>query len=156
MKSGTTVQGKGLAELIQEAEARGATGAEVDKIEKDWLEQHPLCTFNEGKSGLSVTYYDLTHSIEYQLSRKQFRLRHPLQLTPKPLPGKHIKKPPRASRTQKREISQLIFLEKGCAGTGIVRVKMMSRFHFAEIQASSMPMSSAENTRRLLSLHWRY
>lgn len=27
---------------------RGAVGAEVDKVEKDWLEEHPLCTFNEG------------------------------------------------------------------------------------------------------------
>ncbi|KAJ3521989.1 hypothetical protein NM688_g8940 [Phlebia brevispora] len=44
---GTTVPGKGLAELIQEAEARGATAAEVDSIEKDWLETHPLMTFNE-------------------------------------------------------------------------------------------------------------
>lgn len=45
---GTTVQGKGLAEVIQEAEARGATSADVNKIEQEWLEQHPLCTFNEG------------------------------------------------------------------------------------------------------------
>ncbi|KAI0803171.1 isocitrate lyase [Irpex lacteus] len=44
---GTTVQGKGLAEVIQEAEARGATSADVNKIEQEWLEQHPLCTFNE-------------------------------------------------------------------------------------------------------------
>ncbi|KAI0347990.1 isocitrate lyase [Trametopsis cervina] len=44
---GTTVPGKGLAEVIQAAEARGATGAEVNKIEKEWLEEHPLCTFNE-------------------------------------------------------------------------------------------------------------
>ncbi|KAI0690738.1 isocitrate lyase [Cytidiella melzeri] len=44
---GTTVTGKGLAEVIQEAEARGASGADVNKIEQHWLEEHPLCTFNE-------------------------------------------------------------------------------------------------------------
>ena len=43
------LRGKGLAEVIQAAEARGATGAEVDRVEKEWLEAHPLCTFNEGK-----------------------------------------------------------------------------------------------------------
>ena len=45
---GTTVPGKGLAEVIQEAELRGATAAEIDKVEKDWLVEHPLCTFNQG------------------------------------------------------------------------------------------------------------
>lgn len=45
---GTSVPGKGLAEVIQDAEARGATAAEVNKIEQDWLNEHPLCTFNEG------------------------------------------------------------------------------------------------------------
>lgn len=45
---GTTVPGKGLAEIIQEAEARGATAAEIDKVEADWLAEHPLCTFNTG------------------------------------------------------------------------------------------------------------
>lgn len=45
---GTTVPGKGLAESIQQAEARGATGPEIDNIEREWLESHPLITFNEG------------------------------------------------------------------------------------------------------------
>ena len=40
--------GKGLAESIQEAEARGASGSEIDTIEREWLEAHPLITFNEG------------------------------------------------------------------------------------------------------------
>ncbi|KAF7797177.1 hypothetical protein EIP86_008369 [Pleurotus ostreatoroseus] len=44
---GTTVPGKCLAETIQEAEARGASAAEIDAIETEWLELHPLTTFNE-------------------------------------------------------------------------------------------------------------
>ncbi|GJE86218.1 isocitrate lyase and phosphorylmutase [Phanerochaete sordida] len=44
---GTTVPGRGLAEVIQEAEATGASNAEVDKLETEWLASHPLCTFNE-------------------------------------------------------------------------------------------------------------
>ena len=49
---GTTVPGKGLAESIQQAEAAGATGPEIDALEKEWLEQHPLVTFNEGAPAL--------------------------------------------------------------------------------------------------------
>ena len=56
---GTTVPGKGLAEVIQQAEARGATGAEVDKVEKEWLEEHPLCTFNQGEVVEQGTHQEL-------------------------------------------------------------------------------------------------
>ncbi|KAF8665494.1 hypothetical protein AX16_000509 [Volvariella volvacea WC 439] len=44
---GTTTRGTPLAQLLAEAEARGATGAEVDQLEKEWSEQHALCTFNQ-------------------------------------------------------------------------------------------------------------
>lgn len=47
-RRGTTVAGKSLAESIQQAEARGATAAEINDIETEWLESHPLTTFNEG------------------------------------------------------------------------------------------------------------
>jgi len=43
--------GKGLAESIMKAEAEGASGAAVDKLEKEWMEAHPLCTFDQGKQG---------------------------------------------------------------------------------------------------------
>ncbi|TFK77543.1 isocitrate lyase and phosphorylmutase [Pluteus cervinus] len=45
---GTTTNGsRALAEVIAEAEARGASGSEVDAIEKKWTESHELCTFNQ-------------------------------------------------------------------------------------------------------------
>ena len=47
---GTTVPGKPLAEVIAEAEMDGKSGSEIDAIEKEWLEAHPMCTFNEGES----------------------------------------------------------------------------------------------------------
>jgi len=43
---GCTTPGKPLAEAIVEAEAQGKTGADIDKIEKEWLEAHPMVTFN--------------------------------------------------------------------------------------------------------------
>jgi isocitrate lyase len=46
---GTTSKvSKGLAQVLSDAEARGATGAEVDALEQQWTEKHPLCTFNQG------------------------------------------------------------------------------------------------------------
>ncbi|KAJ7922903.1 isocitrate lyase [Mycena leptocephala] len=45
---GTTSKvSKGLAQVLSDAEARGATGAEVDVLEQQWTEEHPLCTFNQ-------------------------------------------------------------------------------------------------------------
>ncbi|KAF9469735.1 isocitrate lyase [Collybia nuda] len=45
---GTTTQGsKSLSQVLDEAEARGATGAEVDKLEQDWMADHEMCTFNQ-------------------------------------------------------------------------------------------------------------
>ncbi|KAF7347411.1 Isocitrate lyase [Mycena venus] len=45
---GTTSKvSKGLAQVLSDAEARGATGAEVDALEQQWTEEHPLCTFNQ-------------------------------------------------------------------------------------------------------------
>ncbi|KAJ7150203.1 YPR006Cp-like protein, partial [Mycena filopes] len=35
---------KGLAQVLSDAEARGATGAEVDALEQEWTTEHPLCT----------------------------------------------------------------------------------------------------------------
>ncbi|TFK56455.1 isocitrate lyase and phosphorylmutase [Heliocybe sulcata] len=38
---------KGLADVIAEAEMRGASGKEVDKVEKQWMDAHPLVTFGQ-------------------------------------------------------------------------------------------------------------
>ncbi|KAJ3797299.1 isocitrate lyase [Lentinula aff. detonsa] len=43
---GTTVPGKALAEVLAMAESRGASGSEIDQLEKDWTETHQMCTFN--------------------------------------------------------------------------------------------------------------
>ncbi|KAH8835636.1 isocitrate lyase [Flagelloscypha sp. PMI_526] len=37
----------GLADAIAAAEASGASGFEIDQVEKDWTASHVLCTFNE-------------------------------------------------------------------------------------------------------------
>ncbi|GJJ09939.1 hypothetical protein Clacol_004163 [Clathrus columnatus] len=44
---GTTIAGRGLAELLAEAEIRGASGDELDAIEAEWMEKHQLVTFDQ-------------------------------------------------------------------------------------------------------------
>jgi isocitrate lyase len=46
---GTTNNVKALADEIQEAEARGATGSQIDALEKEWMDANPLVTFNQGE-----------------------------------------------------------------------------------------------------------
>ena len=59
---GTTTKGsKGLAEVLAEAEARGASGAEIDKLEKEWTDGHEMCTFNQG--GQFVNMLSVPYSI---------------------------------------------------------------------------------------------
>ncbi len=38
-----------LAETIQKMEAKGATGAEIDGYEADWVQRHELMTFDDGE-----------------------------------------------------------------------------------------------------------
>jgi isocitrate lyase len=45
----TTKDHKGLAQVLAEAEARGASGVEIDKLEREWTESHEICTFNQGE-----------------------------------------------------------------------------------------------------------
>jgi isocitrate lyase len=45
----TTKDTKSLAQVLSDAEARGATGAEVDQLEQDWTSSHNMCTFNQCK-----------------------------------------------------------------------------------------------------------
>ncbi|KAJ4485663.1 isocitrate lyase [Lentinula aciculospora] len=44
---GTTIPGKALADILAEAESRGASGPEIDQLEKDWTDTHHLRTFNQ-------------------------------------------------------------------------------------------------------------
>ncbi|KAF5384915.1 hypothetical protein D9615_001129 [Tricholomella constricta] len=45
---GTTKRGTdSLAQILSDAEARGATGAEVDQLEKDWTASHEMMTFDQ-------------------------------------------------------------------------------------------------------------
>jgi len=47
---GTTTQSTlPLAQVLAEAEDRGATGAEVDRLEKEWTDTHNMCTFSQGR-----------------------------------------------------------------------------------------------------------
>ncbi|KAG6851376.1 hypothetical protein H0H93_005774 [Arthromyces matolae] len=45
---GTTAKGsKALAQVLAEAEASGASGADIDQLEKDWTDKHDMVTFDE-------------------------------------------------------------------------------------------------------------
>lgn len=45
----TNTDSQPLAQVIAEAEATGATGGEIDALERQWIDQHPLCTFDQGE-----------------------------------------------------------------------------------------------------------
>lgn len=46
---GTTTKGTDpLAHVLAEAEVKGATGAEIDRLETKWTDAHEMCTFNQG------------------------------------------------------------------------------------------------------------
>jgi len=60
---GTITKGsRPLAQVLAEAEAKGATGAEVDRLEKEWTESHEMCTFNQGKLSLAAHHLFLISS----------------------------------------------------------------------------------------------
>jgi isocitrate lyase len=48
---GTTKEGTPLAEVLDDAEARGLSGSAVDKLEKEWMDVHPLSTFVQAVEG---------------------------------------------------------------------------------------------------------
>jgi isocitrate lyase len=53
---GTTTKGTyPLAQALAEAEAKGASGLDVDRLEKEWTASHEVCTFNQGTTILSLT-----------------------------------------------------------------------------------------------------
>ncbi|KAK0466337.1 isocitrate lyase [Desarmillaria tabescens] len=43
----TTEDSKSMAQVLAEAEASGASGAEIDGLEQQWTKDHVMCTFNE-------------------------------------------------------------------------------------------------------------
>lgn len=45
---------KPLAEALDEAERAGKVGAEIDALEKAWIDSHPLCTLEQGVLVLSL------------------------------------------------------------------------------------------------------
>lgn len=52
IKGTTTPASKSLAQVLQEAEAAGKSGKEIDHLETTWMASHELVTFNEGASQL--------------------------------------------------------------------------------------------------------
>lgn len=52
---GTTTKGTPpLAQALADAEVKGATGADIDHLEKEWTASHEMCTFNQGKATRSL------------------------------------------------------------------------------------------------------
>lgn len=63
---GSIAPGKPLAQVLVEAESTGASGPQIDRIELDWVNEHQMCTFNQG---------------EYRSNDSQgFELKHPQPL----------------------------------------------------------------------------
>ena len=61
-RHGAGAPGLPLAQVLAEAEARGMSGRDVDKLEVDWAAQHEMCTFHEGAADccMSAHLKDLT------------------------------------------------------------------------------------------------
>jgi isocitrate/methylisocitrate lyase len=45
---GTTTPGKGLAEILMDAERQGASGAQINDLEAEWISKNQLITFDQG------------------------------------------------------------------------------------------------------------
>ena len=56
---GVTEDVEPLAETLQAMELEGASGAEIDKYEAEWVNEHKLVTFDEG-----ISCQILTHCVE--------------------------------------------------------------------------------------------
>lgn len=52
---GVTEDGDPLAETLQKMELEGASGAEIDVYEAQWVKKHKLVTFDEGKASLVLS-----------------------------------------------------------------------------------------------------
>ena len=52
---GVTEEGEPLAEILQRMEHEGATSADIDQFEAQWVKKHKLVTFDEGMSEFLVS-----------------------------------------------------------------------------------------------------
>lgn len=56
---GTTTRGvQSLAQVLSDAEIRGASGADVDQLEQQWTASHEMCTFDQGLNMSSTPNFD--------------------------------------------------------------------------------------------------
>ena len=64
---GVTEDVEPLSEVLQEMELKGASGEEIDSFEAQWVKDHKLVTFDEGKLG-GFCYRDIADTHSLQLS----------------------------------------------------------------------------------------
>ena len=94
---GTTTSGKGVAEVVMDAERRGASGSQIDHLETEWISKNRLVTFDQGELPISRkdNIADI-HPVDKRYSRNS---KHPQRLTSRPH-GKSTKQH-RVDRMQK-------------------------------------------------------
>lgn len=81
-----------LAESLARAEAEGKIGAEVDAVEKEWMDNCDLITFDDGEldkqlAGLQLLLKDCEHSDSHYLSSLLFLFSGCPHLILKPSPN---------------------------------------------------------------------
>ena len=59
----TTKSPRALAETLADAEVKGASGPEIDRLEKEWISVHELCTFNQGRHN-NMIILACSHSLQ--------------------------------------------------------------------------------------------
>ncbi|KAL1633040.1 mitochondrial 2-methylisocitrate lyase [Neofusicoccum ribis] len=65
---GVTEEGEPLAEILQEMEMKGASGAEIDAFEASWVKKHKLVTFDEAVITQLKSEAASKHAIDSYLS----------------------------------------------------------------------------------------
>lgn len=63
---GVTENSEPLAEILQEMDRRGASGSDIDQCEAQWVKDHKLVTFDEGKK---LSHVSLLKTRARELSR---------------------------------------------------------------------------------------
>ncbi len=90
---GTTVGGEGLAETLDRAEREGRTGPEIDALEAEWLESHPLITFDQAVEyaiGSSSTLNDKEGALRKYKTLSKGRSNREARLAAKEVVGSDI------------------------------------------------------------------
>lgn len=67
----TTEDSRPLAQVLAEAEASGASGAEIESLEQQWTRDHVMCTFNQGGSLLRELLGGITADLLLCLSGRE-------------------------------------------------------------------------------------